>query len=256
MPNLKNDQEYTIEARSFNIGNIASHNFYVLKNEKDQVLAELHGLATDRETGKVMSIGYNEDWHSLRAYHTIYSKPDQPPATGRFYYEKNNDADKKVVQDSHVVFRGSPQEALAKWSAAVGVIEHINQKDLNYPSLGFKIFDKTINSNSVYRSFGAVMDVPTPDFKNRIEPGLDNHILNKEEIEKFKYRPIQNNTSQKTMEYVPQHINNVADVSLEKTDGQSLAHSGMEGHLAFLKKFNEDRQKNQAENTLSQGRSV
>jgi len=40
---------YSIEARSYDLVSIASHNFWVLRNSKGEVVAQLHGHATDRK---------------------------------------------------------------------------------------------------------------------------------------------------------------------------------------------------------------
>ncbi|MCC8496136.1 MULTISPECIES: hypothetical protein [Gammaproteobacteria] len=61
--------KYTIEARSLNVLGVAGHDFWVLRDEQGKAMAELHGLATDRETGKALLVGTDETKHSLRAWH-------------------------------------------------------------------------------------------------------------------------------------------------------------------------------------------
>ena len=60
--------KYTIEARSLNVLGVAGHDFWVLRDEQGKALAELHGLATDRQTGEALTIGTDEARHSLRAW--------------------------------------------------------------------------------------------------------------------------------------------------------------------------------------------
>lgn len=60
---------YTIEARSLDIAGVASHDFWVLRDERGTALAELNGLATDRRTGEAVPIGTDEARHSLRIWH-------------------------------------------------------------------------------------------------------------------------------------------------------------------------------------------
>ena len=48
---------YSIEARSFCIALAWCHNFWVLKNDSGETLAELHGLAYDRIRQKILPIG-------------------------------------------------------------------------------------------------------------------------------------------------------------------------------------------------------
>jgi hypothetical protein len=65
--------QYTIEARSLSVaGGRASHNFWVLRDEKGNAVAELHGLATDRKTGKAVPIGTDANQHSLRGWQFIH----------------------------------------------------------------------------------------------------------------------------------------------------------------------------------------
>ena len=42
---------YSIEARSLGVAGIAGHNYWVLRDHHGKALAELHGLATDRDSG-------------------------------------------------------------------------------------------------------------------------------------------------------------------------------------------------------------
>lgn len=57
--------KYTIEARSLNVLGVAGHDFWVLRDEQGKALAELHGLATDRQTGEALTIGTDEARHSF-----------------------------------------------------------------------------------------------------------------------------------------------------------------------------------------------
>jgi hypothetical protein len=77
---------------------------------------------------------------------------------------------------------------LARWNTAVNAIPELNKLDLNYPAYGFKTFGETVNSNSAYRTFGELMDVPVNDFPGRIEPGIDNRMLSEERIQQLKYQ--------------------------------------------------------------------
>ena len=52
---------YSIEARSYDLLTIASHNFWVLRNSEDEVVAQLHGLATDRKKKCFKPIGFFSD---------------------------------------------------------------------------------------------------------------------------------------------------------------------------------------------------
>ena len=52
---------YSIEARSYDLASIASHNFWVLRNDKDELIAQLHGLATDRKKNRFKPVGFFSD---------------------------------------------------------------------------------------------------------------------------------------------------------------------------------------------------
>lgn len=164
--------KYRIEARSLNIA-FFSHNFWVLSDENGIIYKELHGLATDRKTGKEIPLGYTKD-HSLRAYNNdLYIK-----GTYSSFY-----------QSKKIVFEGNYDEVMVKWDAADKAVNFINSKDLDYPILGINLSSPTLNSNSVYRTFGEIMGVEIVNFSDKIEPGLDNTVLSQSEIDQFRVDP-------------------------------------------------------------------
>ena len=173
---------YTIEARSLGVVGVASHDFWVLRDENGKALDELHGLATDRKTNIPQPIGTDEEKHSLR----IWNFPHEPgyansigaKATGLTYIDSNQ---------THMTVLDAPkEEVLERWKAAVSAKEPLNGLDLNYPNYGFKVFSDTVNSNSAYRTLGEVMGVAVKDFPGVLEPGIDNRMTTKEQIEKLR----------------------------------------------------------------------
>jgi hypothetical protein len=202
-------EKYTIEARSFKIPDnenaptVAAHNFWVLKNEKNEIISQLHGLATDRSTNQIMPIGYWESKHSLRAYQIQNPK----------YMIREN-------QPTKTVFTGDKEDVLARWNKAVSVISEINKQDLNYPSLGVKFFSKTINSNSVYQTFGQIMDIPVPEFEKGLQPGLENNALPQDFIQQNKYHKPNNLSSNIESDTKTQNIKQ-ANLYLSKTQDNS-----------------------------------
>lgn len=181
------EEQYRIEARSLDIlGGTAGHSFWVLRGPDDRVLAELHGLATNRETGEFEPIGYDEKTYSLRAWHF----PHTSELASRYDTTATSDSFFVKDQQAEVVEKGSKEEILARWDKAVYSIEKLNSLDLNYPSLGVNLTRPTVNSNSTFRTFGEIMDIKIPDFPAKLEPGLDYRMLPVDEIEKIKYRPI------------------------------------------------------------------
>ena len=104
---------FTIEAYSLPlIGGTASHNFWVLRDSDGNVAAELHGLATNRETGQPEAIGSSEKAYSLSIWHIVHDqaylgKGSNPTETTskEFGSYINPDAPNEVM------FIGSKEEA-------------------------------------------------------------------------------------------------------------------------------------------------
>ncbi|MBP6749734.1 MAG: hypothetical protein KA144_08845, partial [Xanthomonadaceae bacterium] len=168
---------WSIEARSLSIvGGVAAHNFWVLRDDKGKAVAELHGLATDRDTGKTVPIGTDADQHSLRVKHFIhdeqYARNFGSKSTNATYIQEG--------QRSETVSSGSREEILGRWKVgATTAAKLINQQDLDYPPGGFKLDGSTKNSNSVYNTVGAMMvgGSNVPVFHGPLQPGVNNHVL-------------------------------------------------------------------------------
>lgn len=174
--------DFTIESRSLGIAGLASHNFWVLRNEKGQALAELHGLATDRQTSRPAPIGTDEDRFSLRIWHYTHDQSLSARYGGtserETYIGKN--------QMHRPILTGPRDEIIERWDAAVRAMEPLNAKDLDYPSYGFKLTQDTVNSNAAYRTLGEVMGLPIRDFPGVVEPGIDNRMVPPGEIEQLR----------------------------------------------------------------------
>lgn len=177
------EPQYTIEARSLNIaGGMFGHDFWVLRDENGQAMAELHGLATERATNTPVPIGTDAEKYSLRAWqfaHDAQYAQDHGVQPTQATYMQDN-------QPSQTIVRAGKEEVMARWNAAVGAIEPLNAKDLDYPSYGFNIVHDTINSNSAYRTFGEIMGLPVKDFPGRSEPGIDHRMASPQEIEQWR----------------------------------------------------------------------
>lgn len=176
------DDQYSIEARSLRVAGVASHDYWVLRGPDGKDMAELHGLATDRQTNRAIPIGTDEKKHSLRVWHFVHDK-DFAAEHG---VKPTRESYIQEGQQHNTVLTGSREEVLGRWNAAVAAKEPLNQLDLNYPNYGFKVFGDTVNSNSAYRTLGEVMGVPVKDFGGVIEPGIDNRMTTAEEIEKLR----------------------------------------------------------------------
>jgi hypothetical protein len=176
------DSNYTIEARSLGVVGVASHDFWVLRDPQGKALAELHGLATERETNTPKAIGTDEDKFSLRIWQ-LYADKDFADERGgslsRFTYMSDD-------QQHMTVLSAGKEEVMARWNAAAAAIKPLNAADLDYPNYGFKVFSDTVNSNSAYRTLGEIMGVAVKDFPGVVEPGIDNRMTTKEQIDKLR----------------------------------------------------------------------
>jgi hypothetical protein len=190
--------QYSIEARSLSlIGGVASHNFWVLRDDKGNAVAELHGLATDRDTGRAVPIGTNANQHSLRGWQFIhdhqYARDFGARQTNATYIQDG--------QQSQTVITGDKTEILERWKAAAknGVIA-MNARDLNYPPGGVdfpikvdgtynvRLGDSTVNSNSAYNTFGQLMGVTPVVFQGPLQPGINNETLSNSTIMNLRFR--------------------------------------------------------------------
>ncbi len=152
-------KNYSIEARSYDLGRIASHNFWVLRNEKNGVVAQLHGLATDRKTNSFKPIGYFFDRLGFYEFKTVENDPTFISKTQQYI----------------TVFQGHKDEVLTRWKKAASQVKSLNQKDLNYSPFG--VFGLPItNSNSAFHLFAQLMEVECCRFSGVMEPGINNSL--------------------------------------------------------------------------------
>lgn len=193
---------YTIEARSLDIAGVASHDFWVLRDERGTALAELHGLATDRRTGEAVPIGTDETRHSLRVWHFAHDADvaaRSGDAVARTSYIQ-------AAQSHRTVLIADKDEVLARWDAAVAARAQLNALDLDYPNYGFRMDGSTVNSNSAYRSLGEIMGLPVRDFPGVVEPGIENRMTSPARIEALRVKtyPVLNAPSRhETGRYIP-----------------------------------------------------
>ena len=166
---------HAIEARSLRIvGGLACHDFWVLRDADGRALAELHGLATDRNTGRFVPIGTDARRHSLRVWHFLH----ESTLTGMFAISKPSLPHSfiRAGQPHRTVLSGDASNVMSRWSAAVSALDGLNALDLDYPSFGFRLFRPTINSNSAHRTLGALMDVEIPRLSRALRPGCRQYM--------------------------------------------------------------------------------
>ena len=172
--------KHIIEARSFRVILCGCHNFWVLKNANGHTLAELHGLAYDRISRKILPIGTTKN-HALRvfcyAHDASYARSaGLPMGSTRMYWKSRAKA----------VYEG--EDALARWNAALKAMPLLDGLDLTYPPFGFNVLSATVNSNSAYRTFGEIMGVPIPTFSGVLGPGCRNGMLDARQLERVSFR--------------------------------------------------------------------
>lgn len=161
---------------------MASHNFLVLRDEQGNALAELHGLATDRVTGKVEPIGTDESRHSLRVWHYIhdsaYAASLGGTTTSNTYIQK--------MQGNTPLLVAEKTEVLDRWKSAVDMVARLNKLDRDYPNLVANVAGVRINSNSVYRTLSEAMGLPVYDFAGKLQPGLAHGMVPSEISEQYR----------------------------------------------------------------------
>ncbi|MGQ3889270.1 hypothetical protein ACQUW5_09590 [Legionella sp. CNM-1927-20] len=170
--------DYAIEAAVFRLPipffNF-THNFWMLRNiNENKIIAQLHGLATSRNSGRIVPIGYRHD-HSLRAHCFVYDEnfAKQFGLTVSSY--------RLPIHACNTVY--TKKDCIDRWLKAIRALEAINNLDLNYPRGGFCIpTSKTINSNSLYHTFAQVMNVSLYSFAGFLQVGLQTSVY--EQIKK------------------------------------------------------------------------
>ncbi|MEQ1511896.1 MAG: hypothetical protein ABL934_04365 [Lysobacteraceae bacterium] len=110
---------------------------------------------------------------------------------------------------------------MARWNAAVAAKGQLNALDLDYPNYGFNILTDTVNSNAAYRTLSEIMGVPVHDFPWKLEPGLDNRMVDQKEIDRLRthgYPTLDTPSVKSNGEYKP-----LGGASLEANPGTRLA---------------------------------
>ena len=160
----KSSKRYTIEARAYDIVGIATHNFWVLRDDKGNVLGQLHGLATNPQN-EILPIGKIGD--KLKFYH-FGSRAIQSglaPVSNKSYIKAN--------QKNQLVYRGTDGEVLTRWDNAVKALPFLNGLEISYTP--FAVLGLShINSNTAFAVLGRIMGIPVPKFQGYWQPGWSN----------------------------------------------------------------------------------
>ena len=160
----------------FNVGNSPfAHNYLVFYDDDENVVGEFHGLAQNPKTGDYVGFGRSSDY-----LHAV-------PFDGRQMYRDG--------QPEQMLWRGSYDEATARWQAARNAHDEINRRGLTYNPLGGDLngprdWDAPVppvmagNSNSVNRTLVEAMGLRLPNMPY-MAPGIENPLLQQQETEQI-----------------------------------------------------------------------
>lgn len=170
---------YSIEARAYDIVGLAAHDFWVLRDEKGNVLGQLHGLATNPEN-RIKPMGTIGD--KLKFYHF---------GSRAILFGLNPECNLNYIkagQISRQVFVGTPDDVLGRWDNAVKALPYLNS--LEVPYTPFAVMSLVpINSNTAYTLLGAIMGLPLHKFSAYWQPGWrsTHKILTVSQLESVRY---------------------------------------------------------------------
>lgn len=138
---------------------IAGHNFLTLRDEKNTIVGELHGLATNAKTGAWKYVGT----HATDKLNVWYFKNPNEYITQKSY-------------SGILLFEGEQDSVLKLWNKALVCKEKINERELLYPPYGVKVSGDTENSNSVAYTLTLCMGLDA-EHLGLITPGWGRNLL-------------------------------------------------------------------------------
>ena len=138
---------------------IAGHNFLTLRDEKNTIIGELHGLATDRDTGAWKYVGDNSK-DQLKVWY--FRNPHE-------YITQKNYSGK-------VLTKGNKSDVITLWQQALECKDRINEKNISYPLYGVNMQGDTENSNSVAYTLTLCMGLDAKHL-GLITPGWGKNLL-------------------------------------------------------------------------------
>ena len=138
---------------------IAGHNYLTLRDENDSIIKEMHGLATDADTGNWKYIG-TKTQDRLRVWE----------------FNGSNDYLDQKNYPGVVLFEGTKVAVMTDWSKGDTCKDKINQKNLPYPPYGVNIRGDTENSNSVAYTLMLCMGLDA-EHLGLITPGWGKNLL-------------------------------------------------------------------------------
>ncbi len=140
---------------------LTGHTFIELRDRNDKVIAQLHGLATDKNTNKWKEVGDSDDDY-LKVWEFEYDK-----------YREYKGLD--IGRTSVNIITGNEEAMNKKWQELVLCGTKINKIEIKYPKYGFRIFSETENSNSVAHSLLLCADLKDREI-GIITPGANTDL--------------------------------------------------------------------------------
>ncbi len=137
----------------------AGHNYLALRDPNGNIISELHGLATDSNTGEWKYIG-TKSTDELKVWE--FNSP-------RYYLSEKKFPGK-------ILSEGNKSDMKTLWSMALSCIPSINKKNLLYPMLGVSLRGGTENSNSVAYTLSLCMGIDAFHV-GLLTPGDKNNLL-------------------------------------------------------------------------------
>lgn len=139
---------------------IAGHNYLILRDNKNNIHKELHGLATNNETGEWKYRGNNK-----KDLLKVWEFDDTRYLTAQKDYT------------GVILFTGTESETRTTWEKGYPCKDMINEKNIPYPPYGVKVKGETENSNSVAYTLLRCMNLPSR-YLGLFIPGWGNDLLN------------------------------------------------------------------------------
>ena len=138
---------------------LAGHNYLVLRNQDNEVVSEMHGLATNPTTHEWKYIGNNPN-DILQVW--LFDSP-------RYYLAEKTFA-------GVILNEGTKDEVNGLWQKAESCIIPINSKQLPYPPYGVNPHGDTENSNSVAYTLSLCMGLDAKHL-GLVTPGATRNLL-------------------------------------------------------------------------------
>lgn len=161
---LNPEHEYVIELRQMPVVGLGEHNYWVLRdNTTGQDIAEIHGAAFDKETGKHKAVGMPGDSLGFLQRRSFDGRlfEDQAPS----------------LVTTTLEISGSAEEIERRWNNGLASARHFNEKGIGYELFGGSPESSAANSNGAAYSIGRAIGVAPEILENapkgtwRMAPG-------------------------------------------------------------------------------------